>query len=241
MCKHKRRRYRCKDCPPEDRVGRCEHNRIFADCRLCNDKHPFHGVTTYHGRGSDFEDLVLRALISEAPPGTKIVEQFPVARPDSKHPFRIDLYMRYADGHKVCFEADGADHYEMAKKKRMSSPEEQMCRDRYKERFCLYNGISMIRIPYTMIRKMEQVLRYTRQATQRDREDGISKIHYIDFERSYAKINEFVEEGDGNEALMVHRCDENPMVYISDETSLDHVNEALMVHRCDENQLLWTM
>lgn len=230
MCEHDRRGYRCKECPPSRRVGRCEHNRVFAQCRICNENHPFHGVLGYHGRGSDFEDLVIRSILAFLPPDCTVIEQFPIKRPEAgARDFLMDLYVRFPDGLKVGFEADGSDHYDMVNKRRLSNPEEQLRRDRYKEKYCLYNDISIFRIPYTMLKSMDKMCRYVQHAIKVDREEGISKVHYLDYARSYAKINEFVEDGDGNEELLVHQCEQYPYVYIADSTSLDFAQNNTLV------------
>jgi hypothetical protein len=95
-------------------------------------------------------------------------------------------------------EFDGAHHYKrnsFYKHGEVSrSWEYQMKRDRYVEDTLLHGKMTVFRIPYTIFAKggLERLVNageYVVKALERDRRDKVCRIHYLDFDNSYAMIN----------------------------------------------------
>jgi hypothetical protein len=202
-CKHEKQRRTCRECGPR---SFCCHNLQRSSCRLCNPKHQFHGVDKGHGRGSDFEHMVIEALLGVLPEGSSKQEQMivphidPVARNDFRADMRVDLP---GDEGSFVVEADGPDHYVCEVSKMLGPVDKQLARDRHVEAWCLSQGLSVFRVPYTLAKKVGNVAAYVLAAARADRAAGVARVHYLDFARTYARIDAYAAEHEDVQALLV--------------------------------------
>jgi very-short-patch-repair endonuclease len=124
--------------------------------------------------------------------------------PFIRQPFRVDLRIDLPGGEGAfVVEADGEGHYDCDEKKALRPIPEQLARDRYKENWCLEHGLSVFRVPYTFMWKPERAVAYVLAAARADRAAGLSRVHFLDFERTYARINRYALEQEDVALLLV--------------------------------------
>eukprot|EP00961_Rhodomonas_salina_P302009 3940687-Rhodomonas_salina.1 len=196
ICEHGKLKQYCKSC---DGGGICEHGTRKTRCRICNTNHPYHNIPEHHGRASDFEHLMIEAMLPVIPPWSKTVEQFPVDNPASDSNFRIDLVVELSSDFLFAVEFDGTDHYPDGVRKTLGDSVKQLKRDRYVEQWCLEQKMSCFRVPYTCLPKGRRrgAVEYIIAAAMRDYEDNVARVHYLDYESTYADINEFAVNNHG--------------------------------------------
>jgi hypothetical protein len=195
LCKHEKQRAFCVQCGGSQV---CKHLKCKHDCRLCNPKHPFFGIDPGHGRGSDFEHKVIESVLAIIPAGCTVTEQANIANSDPtvRHAFRMDLLVDLPDGKgSFVVEADGDAHYVCDETKALKPIPKQLARDRYVEDWCLERGMSIFRIPYTFVREPERAAVFILQRALADIEAGVSRVYYLDYMKTYYKINEYAVAG----------------------------------------------
>ena len=141
------------------------------------------------GYDSKFEECMLRALRRKLPRGARVDEQFSV--PHGSHPYRVDAVVTHPAGFRFAIEMDGPGHYQGFTGLRLREPAEQFSRDRYVEEYCLREGLSLFRVPYTYARKPAKAVAYCLAAAIRDFRAGLCRVHYLDYMRTYVHINQY--------------------------------------------------
>lgn len=164
------------------------------------------------GRDSKFEHALLRALERKLTRRVHIREQYPV--PHGSHPYRIDAVIEHPAGFRFALECDGPTHYDPFPGLRLREPCEQFARDRFVEDFCLAEGMSLFRIPYTYARKPAKAIAYCVLAAMRDFRAGQVRIHYLDYMATYAKINGYARACEGVERLHTAPDETIPSVHV---------------------------
>lgn len=147
------------------------------------------------GRDSKFENTMVLALRRKLPRGSTLREQFSV--PHGSHPYRIDAVVDHQAGFRFAIEWDGPTHYDAFTGLRLREPAEQFARDRFVEDFCLAQGMSLFRVPYTYARKPRKAVAYCLAAAMRDFLAGVSRVHYLDYTSCYYKINVYARGAPG--------------------------------------------
>eukprot|EP00961_Rhodomonas_salina_P033858 455400-Rhodomonas_salina.1 len=109
---------------------------------------------------------MVTALLRKLPRGSRLDEQFSV--PHGAHPYRIDAVVTHAAGFRFAIEWDGPGHYDAFTGLRLREPAEQFARDRFVEAYCLREGLSLFRVPYTYARKPAKAVAYCLAAAIRD-------------------------------------------------------------------------
>jgi hypothetical protein len=169
-------------------------------------------------RGSDAEHVMLNALLEMLPATAVHEEQFKILSPTGSN-YEVDIMVQLADGTKFLVEIDGPQHF---RDRRFSasdpgSLETQLARDRYVEMWAISNGYSIFRVPDTLKGKAKQAkaFEYVLWAAAADFQARICQIHYLDFGKTFAKINESALENEDIPPLLVERTHHEPDVYIS--------------------------
>eukprot|EP00961_Rhodomonas_salina_P084415 1134194-Rhodomonas_salina.1 len=190
ICEHQRVRSQCKECSGSQICG---HNKMRHSCRLCNSNHAYYGIHCHHGRGSDFEDLMIKKLHSVLPASAKMTEQYPVPNLIAgRNPFRLDLVVTINDAFEFVVEIDGPNHYPDGCRRTLGDPVTQMKRDRFVENWALQNKKSIFRVPYTCRtqKRSAAAINYICNAAVQDHLEKKAHVHYLDYENTYIRIDE---------------------------------------------------
>ena len=171
-------------------------------CAECNVDHPYHGLRDGDMYRSKFECLILEAIKGVCPDGMTFKREFNVPNSDSTNncPFKIDCVITLPDKvNRFAIEVDGMDHYPDGVRQTLQDPVRQLSRDQYVEQFCLRNGMSIFRVPYTFKskKKLQELTEYVFAAAQKDVIDSTPRVHYLDYEKTYIDIDEFAFHNDG--------------------------------------------
>eukprot|EP00961_Rhodomonas_salina_P015036 202197-Rhodomonas_salina.1 len=192
MCIHNKQKHRCVDCKG---TSICEHHRRRVDCRICNKNHPFYGVTDRVGpsgniRGSNLEHVMLDTLIEMLPVATTVKEQLKIDALGGTH-YIVDIECVHVDTFRFILEVDGSQHYQKQGWMFFQDFVSQQVRDRYVEEWGVLNGYSVFRIPQTLKSKAKrtQAMEYCIRAAMDDYKHGTPRVHYLDFNKTYDKIN----------------------------------------------------
>lgn len=169
----------------------CTHGIQKQSCRLCNTKHPNHGLSEHHFL-SMFEQAGINSLKQHLG-NTALIKQQSRIDHNNRY-YKLDAIVQDCIA-TYAFEFDGMQHYYWKnwdkwvklKGKRM---EDQFNRDREIEDFCLQHKITLIRIPQNMQRHMNEAVLYGIMAARQDKIDNTPRIHYIKYLKTYAKVNE---------------------------------------------------
>eukprot|EP00961_Rhodomonas_salina_P248996 3365241-Rhodomonas_salina.1 len=214
ICEHNRLRGQCKECCGSQI---CDHNRVRSKCKECNPNHIYYGIEGHHGRGSDFEHLMITKLCSVLPASAKLTEQYPVPNLNGgRYPFRLDVVVTINDTFEFIVELDGADHYPDGWGRTLRDSVLQTKRDRYVEQWALQNNLSMFRVPYTCRTKKRSTtaINYILNAAANDHLQKQAHIHYLDYNNTYIRIDEFAFNTEGIEFITASPSSLRPSVYI---------------------------
>jgi hypothetical protein len=184
------------------------HLKRKQGCRVCNPKHPLHGIEPGHGRSSGFEHVLISSIQQVLPPGSAVEEQIRVPNidPSNKRFFKADLRVDLPEAcGSFVVELDGPEHYLCSQRTALKPIPKQLARDRHVEKWCIENGMSIFRVPYTFMRKPASAAAYVLQAARADHAASVARVHFLDFEKTYARINTYALENEEVALLLVGR------------------------------------
>jgi very-short-patch-repair endonuclease len=147
------------------------------------------------GFDSKFEAAGVGALRARLPRGGALQTQFPVP------PYRLDAMVTHPAGFRFAVEFDGPGHYDGFTGLRLREPAEQFARDRAVEAWCLAEGVSLFRVPYSYARRQKKAAAYVLAAAVRDFLARRPQVHYLDYTGCYYKINQYAAAVPGVERV----------------------------------------
>ncbi len=151
------------------------------------------------GFDSKFERSGVGALRARLPPGGALHTQAQV--PHGAHPYRLDALVEHPAGFRFAVEFDGPGHYDGFTGLRLREPAEQFARDRAVEAWCLAEGLSLFRVPYSYVRRLRKAAAYCFAAAVRDFLAHRPQVHYLDYTGCYHKINAYARAVPGVERV----------------------------------------
>ena len=163
------------------------------------------------GFDSKFEAAGVRALQARLPSAAALQTQFPVP------PYRLDALVRHPAGFRFAVEFDGPGHYDGFTGLRLREPKEQFARDRFVEAWCLAQGLSLFRVPYSYVRRMKKAAAYVLAAAMRDFLAHRPQVHYLDYTGCYYKINQYAKAVPGVERVRSAPDETFPFVNVRHE------------------------
>lgn len=167
------------------------------------------------GFDSKFEAAGVRALRARLPPGAALQTQAEV--PHGARPYRLDALVAHPAGFRFAVEFDGPGHYDGFTGLRLREPAEQFARDRAVEAWCLAQGLSLFRVPYSYVRRMKKAAAYVLAAAVRDFLARRPQVHYLDYTGCYYKINLYARAVPGVERVRSAPDETFPFVNVRHE------------------------
>lgn len=179
----------------------------------CHERDPKRRRVTNGNRSyrSRFRQIVLETIQTTSPDDFRFKLEYKIYDPDSKDVLHvIGLVARLSDDKPYfAVEVDGDKHYTSKQRARLT-------RDRYVEAWCVKKGVPLIRIPCTLHvkKELEVVVQYIFNAAKQDNATGTTRVHYIDYEKTYANINKLALEDARIQSIDATPSPLNPNVYV---------------------------